>query len=110
LFLFRQRSPFFFLVDTLVICKLTPLQSKIYEHICTKTKAGLGKTQEEGKQSALASITHLKKLCNDPELVYDNYKVRYGSNERGSQEEEEEECFGGFRSGSGEFSRNLFHF
>lgn len=61
-------------MDTLVICKLTSLQAKLYEHICTLTKQGLGKTSEEGRQSALASITHLKKLCNDPELVYENYK------------------------------------
>lgn len=71
------RALILFLVDTLVICKLTPLQTRIYEHICALTKAGLGRVQEEGRQTALASITHLKKLCNDPELVFDNYKVRW---------------------------------
>jgi len=62
-------------VDTLVFCKLTPLQSHVYNHICKAVKASL--SGDGDAVSALASITHLKKLCNDPELVADSYSEQF---------------------------------
>ncbi|RLN09840.1 DNA repair and recombination protein RAD54 [Panicum miliaceum] len=57
-----------------VCCKLTPLQTSLYNHfIHSKNVKRL--ISEEAKQSKiLAYITALKKLCNHPKLIYDTIK------------------------------------
>ncbi|AQK75165.1 DNA repair and recombination protein RAD54 [Zea mays] len=57
-----------------VCCKLTPLQTTLYNHfIHSKNIKRL--ISEETKQSKiLAYITALKKLCNHPKLIYDTIK------------------------------------
>ncbi|OEL32000.1 DNA repair and recombination protein RAD54 [Dichanthelium oligosanthes] len=57
-----------------VCCKLTPLQTTLYNHfIHSKNVKRL--ISEEAKQSKiLAYITALKKLCNHPKLIYDTIK------------------------------------
>ncbi|XP_062221914.1 DNA repair and recombination protein RAD54 [Phragmites australis] len=57
-----------------VCCKLTPLQTTLYNHfIHSKNVKRL--ISEEAKQSKiLAYITALKKLCNHPKLIYDTVK------------------------------------
>ncbi|KAL6912084.1 hypothetical protein ACP4OV_000889 [Aristida adscensionis] len=57
-----------------VCCKLTPLQTTLYNHfIHSKNVKRL--ISEEAKQSKiLAYITALKKLCNHPKLIYDSIK------------------------------------
>ncbi|CAN6245995.1 unnamed protein product [Urochloa humidicola] len=64
-----------------VCCKLTPLQTTLYNHfIHSKNVKCL--ISEEAKQSKiLAYITVLKKLCNHPKLIYDTIK---SSNSGGS--------------------------
>lgn len=60
-----------------VCCKLTPLQSELYNHFI-HSKNVKRAIAEEGKQSkVLAYITALKKLCNHPKLIYDT--IRSGS-------------------------------
>ncbi|KAJ1256270.1 hypothetical protein BS78_K054500 [Paspalum vaginatum] len=58
-----------------VCCKLTPLQTTLYNHfIHSKNVKRL--ISEEAKQSKiLAYITALKKLCNHPKLIYDTIKT-----------------------------------
>lgn len=57
-------------VDHIVFCKLTPLQEKLYLHICQKLK------DDESDRTALALITDLKKVSNDPSLISDNDEYR----------------------------------
>jgi len=66
-------------VDNLVFCKLTPLQTKLYQRICKQaTTVVLQDTGRKGREtSTFTAITHLKKLCNDPSLVYDKYKEEF---------------------------------
>ncbi|XP_049850513.1 DNA repair and recombination protein RAD54-like isoform X2 [Schistocerca gregaria] len=69
-------------VDHLVICKLKPLQEAIYKHICEAiNRDELASLSKDGKTSAasgggctaLANISDLKKVCNDPNLVRETY-------------------------------------
>ncbi|CAL4967142.1 unnamed protein product [Urochloa decumbens] len=62
-----------------VCCKLTPLQTTLYNHfIHSKNVKRL--ISEEAKQSKiLAYITALKKLCNHPKLIYDTIKSNNSS-------------------------------
>jgi len=62
-----------------VCCKLTPLQTTLYNHfIHSKNVKRL--ISEETKQSKiLAYITALKKLCNHPKLIYDTIKSNNSS-------------------------------
>ncbi|XP_072317853.1 DNA repair and recombination protein RAD54-like [Eucyclogobius newberryi] len=57
--------------EQVVCCRLTPLQSRLYQHFLKQANP-LEKLQD-GKinVSSLSSITSLKKLCNHPALVYD---------------------------------------
>lgn len=54
-------------VDHIVFCKLSPLQEQIYKHICKTFEAN------ESDKTALALITDMKKLSNDPSLIYTDY-------------------------------------
>jgi len=67
-------------VDNLIFCKLTPLQSKLYQKICKQSQTVV-LNQESGRKgretSTFTAITHLKKLCNDPALVYEKYKDEF---------------------------------
>ncbi|XP_020780104.1 DNA repair and recombination protein RAD54-like [Boleophthalmus pectinirostris] len=58
-------------IEQVVCCRLTPLQSKLYQHFLKQANP-IEKLQD-GKMnvSSLSSITSLKKLCNHPALVYD---------------------------------------
>jgi DNA repair and recombination RAD54-like protein len=53
--------------EHVVFCKLTPLQTSIYENFIT-SKAMKKLLNEESGQQPLQSITLLKKLCNHPSL------------------------------------------
>eukprot|EP01125_Pyxidicula_operculata_P014877 TRINITY_DN500_c0_g1_i3.p1 TRINITY_DN500_c0_g1~~TRINITY_DN500_c0_g1_i3.p1 ORF type:complete len:943 (-),score=202.97 TRINITY_DN500_c0_g1_i3:122-2950(-) len=66
-------------VDNLVICRLTPLQSKLYTSICKSSQTVVyNDTGRKGREtSTLAALTHLKKLCNEPSLVYEEYKEAF---------------------------------
>jgi hypothetical protein len=68
---------FFLLVDQIIFCRLTPLQCELYKLISGRFKmkpgADLSQTEHE---TTFTLISDLKKLCNDPKLIYDDYKVR----------------------------------
>eukprot|EP00731_Ephydatia_muelleri_P018094 Em0011g134a len=65
-------------VEQVVCCRLTPLQTALYK-LFTEESAATRKLlqSKSGKVSAssLSSITHLKKLCNHPVLVYDKVEA-----------------------------------
>jgi len=58
-------------IDHVVFIKLNEFQRNMY-----KTLVQAAQNREEDAKTALALVTDLKKLCNDPALVYENYKVR----------------------------------
>ncbi|KAJ8558441.1 hypothetical protein K7X08_005207 [Anisodus acutangulus] len=60
-----------------VCCKLTPLQSELYNHFIHSKNVKLAITEEAKQSKILAYITALKKLCNHPKLIYDT--IRSGS-------------------------------
>lgn len=57
-------------VLSVVVCKPTPLQQKLYEHflLSNATRRLLSGSKAAG---VLSAITCLKKLCNHPKLIYD---------------------------------------
>lgn len=57
-----------------VCCKLTSLQSEIYNHFIKSKNVKRAITEETKKAKILAYITALKKLCNHPKLIYDTIK------------------------------------
>ncbi|KAL5788356.1 hypothetical protein ACOSP7_005305 [Xanthoceras sorbifolium] len=57
-----------------VCCKLTPLQSELYNHFIHSKNVKRAITEETKKSRILAYITALKKLCNHPKLIYDTIK------------------------------------
>ncbi|XP_041475645.1 DNA repair and recombination protein RAD54-like [Lytechinus variegatus] len=59
-------------VEQVVCCRLTSIQSSIYQqYVKIKMKECKMKSQGKSSVSTLSAITHLKKLCNHPALVYD---------------------------------------
>lgn len=60
-----------------VCCKLTPLQSELYDHFIHSKNVKRAITEETKQTKILAYITALKKLCNHPKLIYDT--IRSGS-------------------------------
>ncbi|XWS39958.1 hypothetical protein CRYUN_Cryun18bG0099000 [Craigia yunnanensis] len=60
-----------------VCCKLTPLQSELYNHFIHSKNVKQAITEETKQTKILAYITALKKLCNHPKLIYDT--IRSGS-------------------------------
>lgn len=60
-----------------VCCKLTPLQSDLYNHFIHSKNVKRAITEEAKQSKILAYITALKKLCNHPKLIYDT--IRSGS-------------------------------
>ncbi|XP_065568948.1 DNA repair and recombination protein RAD54-like [Artemia franciscana] len=58
--------------ELVVCCKLSPMQNAIYKSF-VESSLMKGATKENGKTgvSALASITHVKKLCAHPDLIYE---------------------------------------
>ncbi|GAV66346.1 SNF2_N domain-containing protein/Helicase_C domain-containing protein [Cephalotus follicularis] len=60
-----------------VCCKLTPLQSELYNHFIHSKNVKRAITEEAKQSKILAYITALKKLCNHPKLIYDT--IRSGS-------------------------------
>ncbi|GMH02698.1 hypothetical protein Nepgr_004537 [Nepenthes gracilis] len=59
-----------------VCCKLTPLQSQLYNHFIHSKNIKRVFTEETKKSNILACITALKKLCNHPKLIYDSIRSR----------------------------------
>ncbi|TYI45537.1 hypothetical protein E1A91_D13G044300v1 [Gossypium mustelinum] len=57
-----------------VCCKLTPLQSELYNHFIQSKNVKKVITEETKQTKILAYITALKKLCNHPKLIYDTIK------------------------------------
>ncbi|KAL7263828.1 hypothetical protein ACSBR1_001895 [Camellia fascicularis] len=57
-----------------VCCKLTPLQSELYNHFIHSKNVKRAITEEMKQSKILAYITALKKLCNHPKLIYDTIK------------------------------------
>ncbi|CAK9168936.1 unnamed protein product [Ilex paraguariensis] len=57
-----------------VCCKLTPLQSALYNHFIHSKNVKQAITEETKKSKILAYITALKKLCNHPKLIYDTIR------------------------------------
>ncbi|KAJ4825812.1 Protein CHROMATIN REMODELING 25 [Turnera subulata] len=57
-----------------VCCKLTPLQSELYNHFIHSKNVKRAITEEAKQSKILAYITALKKLCNHPKLIYDTIK------------------------------------
>ena len=56
----------YIIVEQVVCCRLTPLQSLLYKHFVHSKAASKALQGKSGKvtASSLAAITHLKKLCN----------------------------------------------
>ncbi|KAL3621160.1 DNA-dependent ATPase protein rad54 [Castilleja foliolosa] len=57
-----------------VCCKLTPLQSQLYNHFIHSKNVKRAISEEAKQSKILAYITALKKLCNHPKLIYDTIK------------------------------------
>ncbi|KAA8545882.1 hypothetical protein F0562_020667 [Nyssa sinensis] len=57
-----------------VCCKLTPLQSQLYNHFVHSKNVKQAITEEMKQSKILAYITALKKLCNHPKLIYDTIR------------------------------------
>ncbi|XP_027105933.1 protein CHROMATIN REMODELING 25 [Coffea arabica] len=60
-----------------VCCKLTSLQSELYNHFIHSKNVKRAITEDTKQSKILAYITALKKLCNHPKLIYDT--IRSGS-------------------------------
>ncbi|CAO2815176.1 unnamed protein product [Amaranthus hypochondriacus] len=58
-----------------VCCKLTPLQSELYNHIIQSKNVKKVISETAKRAKILAYITALKKLCNHPKLIYDTIKA-----------------------------------
>ncbi|KAH9603101.1 hypothetical protein KSS87_010376, partial [Heliosperma pusillum] len=57
-----------------VCCKLTPLQSELYNHFIQSKNVKRVINEQAKHSKILAYITALKKLCNHPKLIYDTMK------------------------------------
>lgn len=57
-----------------VCCKLTPLQTVLYNHFIHSKNVKRAISGESKKSNILAYITAIKKLCNHPKLIYDTIK------------------------------------
>uniref|UniRef100_A0A5K3F0S4 Dna repair and recombination protein rad54 n=1 Tax=Mesocestoides corti TaxID=53468 RepID=A0A5K3F0S4_MESCO len=68
-------------IEQVVCCRLAPVQAQVYatfvERKAREVSAQLSGSEKKLSLSSLASITHLKKLCNHPDLIFD--KIRQGS-------------------------------
>lgn len=53
----------------MLFCKLSPLQSTLYNHFL---RSKVVTTVLSGNSNPLASITELKKLCNDPAIIWND--------------------------------------
>lgn len=60
-----------------VCCKLTPLQSDLYNHFIHSNNVKRAITEQTKQSNILTYITALKKLSNHPKLIYDT--IRRGS-------------------------------
>ncbi|GER56642.1 DNA repair and recombination protein RAD54 [Striga asiatica] len=57
-----------------VCCKLTNLQSTLYNHFIHSKNVKRAISEEAKQSKILAYITALKKLCNHPKLIYETIK------------------------------------
>ncbi|KAM7259996.1 hypothetical protein ACFE04_015737 [Oxalis oulophora] len=62
-----------------VCCKLSSLQSELYNHFIHSKKVKQAIADEKKQTKILAYITALKKLCNHPKLIYDTLKSESSS-------------------------------
>ncbi|KAI3915901.1 hypothetical protein MKW98_004342 [Papaver atlanticum] len=62
-----------------VCCKLSPLQSELYNHFIHSKNVKRAISEEAKQSKILAYITALKKLCNHPKLIYDTIKSGSGT-------------------------------
>ncbi len=64
----------------MVVCvEMTPLQKELYKSFIASDsikKNVLNKAEVKASLTALSNITSLKKLCNHPDLIYDNIMER----------------------------------
>lgn len=60
-------------IEQVVCCRLSPIQNELYKAVIGSkaTQNALLKSGQNGAVSSLASIMHLKKICNHPDLVFD---------------------------------------
>ena len=64
-------------IEAVVCCKLTEVQRLMYQRlIATQASDRASKEKGKGTGTSLAFITHLKKLCTHPELIYDKVLAR----------------------------------
>nr|CDS24043.1 dna repair and recombination protein rad54 [Echinococcus granulosus] len=76
-------------IEQVVCCRLAPTQAQVYaefvKRMAREVSKQLGGSGGGGEKklsvSSLASITHLKKLCNHPDLIFD--RIRSGSDSFG---------------------------
>ncbi|XP_033103595.1 DNA repair and recombination protein RAD54-like [Anneissia japonica] len=61
-------------VEQVVCCRLTSLQSDLYKRF-VRSKSTEITSNGKVSVSSLSAITHLKKLCNDPSLIYEKCKT-----------------------------------
>lgn len=68
-------------IELIVCVKLTELQENLYKNFikCNAVKAVTSETGEKTMNSSLRAITFLKKLCNHPELVYEDTLPKAGA-------------------------------
>ncbi|XP_026451005.1 protein CHROMATIN REMODELING 25-like [Papaver somniferum] len=62
-----------------VCCKLSPLQSELYNHFIHSKNVKRAISEEVKQSKFLAYITALKKLCNHPKLIYNTIKSGSGT-------------------------------
>ncbi|XP_026392578.1 protein CHROMATIN REMODELING 25-like [Papaver somniferum] len=62
-----------------VCCKLSPLQSELYNHFIHSKNVKRAISEEAKQSKFLAYITALKKLCNHPKLIYNTIKSGSGT-------------------------------
>jgi DNA repair and recombination RAD54-like protein len=64
-------------VDQIIFCRLTPLQRELYKSISSRFKLQSNDLNHSERETTFSLITDLKKLCNDPKLIYDSYKDEF---------------------------------
>lgn len=67
-------------VEQVVLCKMSQLQSTLYQRIVQSKLSALQQLNVKNKESSLATILLLRKLCNYPGLIY-KYCQKEGLND-----------------------------
>jgi len=61
--------------EQVVLCKMTTLQQKMYKAFINSKLVNQSLKENKLSASSLAFINQIKKLCNHPELIYDQQKL-----------------------------------